>query len=132
MGDRIEELSPRPMAAELTIDQAAKLYHVTPRTLRFYESHGLISPRRDRDRRFYSNEVCNRLEMILQGKSLRFSIVEIKEILSSVRPDESFGFEHLLSEQQILAQIEYLEQERERIDGAITRLSVHINRVTMI
>ena len=67
------------MAAELTIDQAAKLYHVTPRALRFYESHGLISPRRDRDRRFYSNEVCNRLEMILQGKSLNSLSSKLKK-----------------------------------------------------
>jgi len=116
------------MTTELTISRMCKQYHVTKRALRFYEEEGLISPRREGRWRFYDEKARQRLEMILLGKRLRFSLTEIKEIFNNVNVDDSIGFEHLLSEQQILEQIEYLEQQRRELDGAITRLRERLGR----
>ncbi len=111
----------KPADGELTISQARLKYNVTLRTLRFYEDQGLINPRRDDGERFYGHEACKRLEMTLVGRILGFSISEIKEILDS-NFSNSTDFEHLLTDQKILEQIEHLEQRRKEINISIARL----------
>ena len=123
-----EESSSTPMASELTLSQMAKQYNVTLRALRFYDEYGLISPRRERNWRFYGDEARKRLKMILLGKELGFSLAEIKETINNANPDGSVGFEQLLLEEQSLEQIKYLEIKREEINGAITRLHENLSR----
>ena len=116
------------MASELTPSQMAKQYNVTLRALRFYEEHGLISPRRNRNWRFYGHEARKRLKMILHGKELGFSLAEIKETIGNANADDGIGFEQLLLDEQILEQIRFLELRREEINGAITKLRENISR----
>ena len=125
---KLEELSDRSMAAELTISETCKQYDVSHRTLRYYEDEGLISPRRENGQRLYDDEVRKRLRLILLGRELGFSLFEIKEIVNNADVGESIAFEQLLSNQQILAQIEYLEQKRKASDSAIARLRAHLSR----
>lgn len=106
---------------ELTITQTRLKYNVSLRTLRFYEDEGLISPRRDGGGRFFGDEARRRLEMVLVGRILRFSVSEIKEILGA-DTSNSADFEHLLQDQKILEQIEHLEERREEINISIARL----------
>lgn len=56
-------------------------FSVTPRTLRFYENKGLLSPRREGQRRIYSPRDRARLKLILRGKRFGFSLEEIRELL---------------------------------------------------
>jgi DNA-binding transcriptional MerR regulator len=123
-----EGSSSTPMASELTPSQMAKQYNVTLRALRFYEEHGLISPRRNRNWRFYGHEARKRLKMILHGKELGFSLAEIKETIGNANADDGIGFEQLLLDEQILEQIRFLELRREEINGAITKLRENISR----
>jgi DNA-binding transcriptional MerR regulator len=116
------------MAAELTISETSKQYDVTCRTLRYYEDEGLISPRRESGQRLYDEEVRKRIKMIILGKKLGFSLLEIKEIVKDANVRESVDFEQLLSKQQMLEQIEYLEQKREAADRAIAKLRAHLGR----
>lgn len=116
------------MAAELKISETSKQYDVSYRTLRYYEDEGLISPRREGGQRLYDEEVRKRIEKILLGRKLGFSLLEIKEILKGANVRESIDFEELLSKQQILEQIEYLEQKREAADRAIAKLRAHLIR----
>jgi DNA-binding transcriptional MerR regulator len=116
------------MAAELTISETCKQYDVSHRTLRYYEDEGLISPRRENGQRLYDDEVRKRLRLILLGRELGFSLFEIKEIVNNADVGESIAFEQLLSNQQILTQIEYLEQKRKASDSAIARLRAHLSR----
>jgi len=51
------------------------------RTLRFYEDKGLISPQRAGTTRIYGKRELGRMQLILRGKRLGFSIREIKEFL---------------------------------------------------
>jgi DNA-binding transcriptional MerR regulator len=117
-----------PRAGELTPSQMCKQYHVTFRALRFYEEEGLIRSRRAGAWRFYDKKGRERLEMILLGKQLGFSLAEIKETLSNANTGDSVGFDNLLFEQQILDQIKYLEQRREEINSSIAKLREIIGR----
>ncbi|MET1755953.1 MerR family DNA-binding transcriptional regulator [Novosphingobium sp. RD2P27] len=65
----------------LGIQEAAKSLGVTMRTLRFYEDKDLIAPQRVGTMRIYSRREIGRMQLILRGKKLGFSIREIKEFL---------------------------------------------------
>lgn len=65
----------------LGIQEAAKRLGVTMRTLRFYEDKDLIAPQRVGTMRIYSRREIGRMQLILRGKKLGFSIREIKEFL---------------------------------------------------
>ncbi len=127
--DKLGQLFDRPMAAELTSTQASKQYHVTLRALRFYEEQGLLSPRRPSGwRRYYGNLERKRLELILLGKRLGFSLAEIKETINNANLSDSASFEHLLLDHQILEQIKYLEGRHEEINSAIASLRGYLSR----
>ncbi len=70
-----------PGQTELTISQMSRLYSVSLRTLRFYESRGLMKPRREGSARFYRAADQVRMGMILQGKKLGFTLTEINDLI---------------------------------------------------
>ena len=72
-----------------TISELAREFQVTPRALRFYEDKGLLSPTRDGLNRVYSTRDRARLKLILQGKSVGFSLSDIREILDLYEADET-------------------------------------------
>jgi DNA-binding transcriptional MerR regulator len=67
--------------ATYAISDLAQSFAVTPRAIRFYESQGLLAPRRVGTMRIYSHRDRARLQLILRGKRLGFSLAEIKEWL---------------------------------------------------
>jgi DNA-binding transcriptional MerR regulator len=54
---------------------------VTTRTLRFYESEGLITPERNGAARLYRTRDHARMRLILRGKRFGMSLAEIREIV---------------------------------------------------
>lgn len=64
-----------------SITDLTREFHLTTRTLRFYENEGLLQPLRRGRTRLYSQADHNRLQHILQAKRLNFSLAEIAEIL---------------------------------------------------
>jgi len=111
---------------EMTISEMARQFGVTLRTLRFYEDRGLIRPRRAGNARFYSVPDRLRVQMILNGKRLGFTLAEIADLIGA--PDAAKAaaadadFEGRLAPQQISSQIDHLERQRREIDEAIERL----------
>lgn len=67
---------------ELTysIGELAREFDITPRSIRFYEEQGLLSPRRTGQNRIYCNKDRVRLKLILRGKRLGFSLAEVKTL----------------------------------------------------
>ena len=63
------------------IQKLARDLGVTPRTLRFYEDKGLIEPRRVGTMRIYTKREIGRMQLILRGKRLGFSLKEIQRFL---------------------------------------------------
>jgi DNA-binding transcriptional MerR regulator len=85
-------------ASHLGIKEAARMLGVTHRTLRFYEDNGLISPQRVGSTRIYSKREIGRMQLILRGKRLGFTLREIGEFLDLYDTDPSHReqMEHLL------------------------------------
>ncbi|MEC9481869.1 MAG: MerR family DNA-binding transcriptional regulator [Halomonas sp.] len=64
-----------------TIGELAKVFEVTPRTIRFYEQEGLLEPERRGQTRIYHDKDRVRLKLTLRGKRLGFSLAEIREVI---------------------------------------------------
>lgn len=62
------------------IADLAQDFDITPRTLRFYEDKGLISPSRESGVRVYGPPDRERLTHIMRAKRLGFSLDDIKEV----------------------------------------------------
>ncbi|AOE50004.1 MerR family transcriptional regulator [Kangiella sediminilitoris] len=66
---------------EYSISDLAKEFGITSRSIRHYEDENLITPSRRGVHRIYNNRDRVRLQLILRGKRLGFSLAEIKEII---------------------------------------------------
>jgi DNA-binding transcriptional MerR regulator len=64
-----------------SVNQLAIDLGITPRAIRFYESVGLIAPRRAGTQRVFDRRDRARLLLVLRGKRLGFSLGEIREYL---------------------------------------------------
>ncbi|WP_371398645.1 MerR family transcriptional regulator [Algimonas porphyrae] len=63
-----------------TIREFADMFGVTPRTVRFYEDKGLLSPERTGQSRTFHRRDHARFERILRGKRLGFSLDDIRAV----------------------------------------------------
>ncbi len=105
-----------------TISELAREFQVTPRALRFYEDKGLLSPTRDGLNRVYSARDRARLKLILQGKSVGFSLSDIREILD-LYTLEGHRAQLKLSLKKSREQMRNLEKQREDIEAALETLA---------
>ncbi|MEX3934778.1 MerR family transcriptional regulator [Paraburkholderia phymatum] len=72
----------------LTVRDAAERLNVTPRTLKYYEERGLVTPSRSEGRyRLYDEDDLERFSRILRLRALGFSLAGITEMLK--RPLET-------------------------------------------
>lgn len=96
---RIEDAAPLGEPGYRSIQEAAALLGVTPRTLRFYEDNDLVAPGRAGSTRIYSRRDIARMQLVLRGKRLGFSIREIGEflVLYDADPDQREQTELLLA-----------------------------------
>ncbi len=67
----------------------AKEFNISTRTIRFYESKGLLAPRRVGGTRVFNKRDRARLILILRGKRLGFSLKDIHEYLSLYNADQT-------------------------------------------
>lgn len=106
-------------ARSYTIRQLSKEFGVTARALRFYEDKNLISPERKGQTRIYSARDRARLKIILRGKRMGFSLVEIHEILDLYNREDRGVAQMRATVAKYHSQIETLKRQREDIDQAI-------------
>jgi len=93
-------------------NQLAEDSGVTARTIRFYESRGLLQPQLAGSTRVYTYRDRARLELILRGKRLGFSLDEIGEYLDLYDADPAH-----------INQIHHIRKKaRERADDLRARL----------
>jgi DNA-binding transcriptional MerR regulator len=104
-----------------SIGDLAREFCVSLLTLRFYEDRGLLRPQRAGASRLYDGAQRARLELILKGKQLGFTLAEIQRLLE--RPERGEGAPKLrLSRKQIDDQLAHLERQKAEIEGAIAEL----------
>jgi DNA-binding transcriptional MerR regulator len=106
----------------LTIGEVSRLYGVTLRALRFYEQRGLLKPMRRGGARFYDATQKTRLQMILKGKHLGFTLTEIADMLEREAEAEKQQDDFVLDEKMVLSQLRHLEERRSDLDLAIEEL----------
>jgi DNA-binding transcriptional MerR regulator len=111
-------------ARQIGIQEAATLLGVTMRTLRFYEDKGLIAPQRVGTARLYSRREIGRMQLILRGKRLGFSIREIQDFLDlyDVDPEHHVQVEKLVI--KIGDRIKHLRQQKQAIDQTLEELKM--------
>jgi DNA-binding transcriptional MerR regulator len=100
----------------IPIGQLARECGITVRSLRFYESLGLLSPQREGTARFYTAADQDRVALILQGKKLGFTLREIGHLLDGDQPSLK------LSRAQCVEQINLLERQKNAIEHALAEL----------
>ncbi len=105
----------------LSISDLAREFNVTLRALRFYESKGLLKPRRQGNLRLYSVEDRARLARILKGKQLGFTLSEIRSLIADTAEASDATGLHLTRE-QCIEQIKLLERQKKEIEDAIAEL----------
>lgn len=78
--DITTEQGRKDAATSWTIREFADMFSVTPRTVRFYEDKGLLSPERTGQSRTFHARDRARFERILRGKRLGFSLDDIRAV----------------------------------------------------
>ena len=103
-----------------TIGDLAREFGVTLRALRFYEDKGLLSPARDGLTRLYGLQDREHLKLILKGKRLGFTLVEIADMIATHGDDKGPRLD--MSAETVKDQIAHLERQRVEIDEALVEL----------
>ena len=99
-----------------SITELADELGVTPRAIRFYEAKGLLEPQRAGATRVYSHRDRGRLQIILRGKRLGFSLALVQKYLDlyDADPTHKVQLEHLLAgARQRIAELEAQRQDLE-------------------
>lgn len=105
-----------------SIAELAREFDVTTRTIRFYEDRGLISPERQGQRRIYHPRDRVRLQLVMRGKRLGFSLDEIQQIIDlyDADPTETAQLRHFID--KLRERRESLELQRDDIDTVISEI----------
>ena len=109
--------------ALMGIAEMCAAFEVSPRTLRFYETKGLLAPRRLNGTRVYSKVDRARLSRILRAKSLGMPLSEVKVYLD-MYGDQGEGRVQQLTYviETTDAAIRDLEAKRAEIDTSLAEL----------
>jgi DNA-binding transcriptional MerR regulator len=114
-----------------SITQLADEFNVTTRAIRFYEDKDLLHPSRQGQTRVYKPRDRARLALIVRGKSVGFSLGEIKELIDLY---DTYGDErqYLIAQEKFREQISNLEQQKQDIDVQIELLQEGCDRMLQL
>lgn len=112
-----------PVSTDLySVTELADELGITPRAIRFYETKGLIKPQRAGTTRVYTHRDRARMQLILRGKRLGFSLADIKEYLDMYDVDPSQKKQLQLLLKKIEQRVADLEQQREDLEATLAEL----------
>ena len=103
----------------MTIREMCEAYHVTPRTLRFYEAKELLSPVREGQKRLFTKRDRARLKLILRGKRFGFSLEEIRQLLELYNIDDQQQTQLQATYDVARERLADMERQREELGEAI-------------
>jgi DNA-binding transcriptional MerR regulator len=103
-----------------TISDLSSEFGLTPRTLRYYEELGLLSPLRQGEGgpRLYSRRDTVRLKLILRGRRFGLSLKDIKDLLDLYDTDPT-------RKEQIRRTIEVGDKRIAEIEEMLRELQLH-------
>ena len=111
------------MSRTWTIGELAAEFDTTLRTIRFYEDKGLLTPERVGSTRIFHDRDRVRLQLILRGKRLGFTLAEIAHVIGlyDESPGERGQLEFLIAD--IGKRRSALLEKRRDIDEALAELA---------
>ena len=106
-----------------SISDLAREFGITPRTIRFWEDQGILSPERASNKRVFARRDRARLKMALRGKRLGLSLAEIKDLIGMYNSTDDETPQLLecvrIMEKRRLA----LQQQREDIETMLAEIA---------
>lgn len=110
-----------------SIAELAREFDITSRTIRFYEDQGLINPVRRGQSRIYNKADRVRLEWILRGKSVGFSLADIAEMLDLYVLDDGRARQREVTLEKCESRVNALRAQRRDLDATIKELTEFCN-----
>lgn len=114
---------PNPNPEMLTVTELARETGITARAIRFYESKGLLKPKRAGTTRVYTHRERGRLQLILRGKRLGFTLTDIGEYLDLYDADPTQQDQIALLLEKVNARIQELEAQKTDLEVSLKELS---------
>lgn len=104
----------------LSIGQFANLTQVSSRTIRYYESIGLISSasRGENNYRYYNPELVGKVTQIRDLQALGFTLDEVKVVLKISQGEFTKSLQKKL--EQVIAEVASLTERKERIENLLS------------
>ena len=115
---------------EFSISELAQEFDVTPRAIRFYEAEGLLSPRREGQRRIYTSRDRTRLKLTLRGKRLGLTLAEIRELIDMYEPGRDDRAQLERFREVLEAHRKSLLQQRADIEAQLAEIQTFAKRVS--
>jgi len=115
-----------------SISELAAEFGITPRAIRFYEDEELIKPTRQGQSRIYSPRDRVRLALILRGKRVGFSLIEIKEMLDLYDINDGQVTQLAVTVRKFSERISLLERQRADIEHALEELRTARARIEVL
>lgn len=112
-----------PAEQAYSISDLSKEFEITTRTIRFYESRGLIQPERIGTTRRYSKRDRARLILILRGRNLGFTVEDVGQYLALYDADPGQQAQTRLLLDKVADAIANLEVKRSDIQRALEDLN---------
>ena len=105
-----------------TVNQLAEALGITPRAIRFYETKRLLAPRRVGTMRVFTRRDRARLQLILRGIRLGFSLAEVAEYLDLYDADPMKTEQMRLLRDKVAHRIAALEAQRRDLEQTLSEL----------
>ena len=110
--------------ASWTISELARELDITPRTIRFYEDLGIVSPAREGRNRVYSARDRTRLKLALRGKRLGLQLSEIRALIDRYDGPGDAAAQQLREYLAVLNRHrETLERQRQDIEDTLEEIA---------
>lgn len=112
------------MSSEPTysIQHLSAEFGVSPRTLRFYEGSGLLTPAREGQSRVYAPRDRARLAWILRGKRVGFSLAEISELLDIYDLEDGRHLQREAALAMCQERVHILKRQKEDLEETLEEL----------
>jgi len=110
-------------AITFAISDLAREFGITPRTIRFWEDQGILSPEREGSKRVFTRRDRARLKMALRGKRLGLSLAEIKDLIGMYASTEDETPQLVECLRIMSKRREALEQQREDIEAMLGEIA---------